>query len=241
MSRTNSRQRKHRWNVCERRDGIGCKFHQKPWCHRLTRVDIEAFARKHKIAIPEGLSEAEFMSRAEKATKPFDLLAYKYLKIDHINNNNRDNPRDGSNWQLSCQSGNIAKNPPRGRRGPKFKTGKWKEISTERVRERLKEATRALEQVNDSQRSISMEVLINRAAEKKFRKWIELKLKKYGEWEMQDAINAGAEFAEVNPQTTARWLKKMLSSEGKLTTESRDGWTYIQFKQKQEEVVEAAA
>jgi hypothetical protein len=236
MPRMNSRQRKHRWKTCADRDGIRCNICKKPWFEGLDRTAIEAYAKKKRVALPADVADKDFMSRAENATGPFQLLAYKRLVIDHVNNNNRDNPKDGSNWQLAHQSCNVAKNPQRGRRGVKSLGQKQKEISPEKVREKLIAAASAMAATNEPAVMLYLERQRFRNEKKKFKVWINAKLKKYGRWEMQDTIYAGAELLDVSPQTTARWLRGFLSTNGHLTDESgNDGYSYIVFKRKEEE------
>jgi hypothetical protein len=71
---------------------------------------------------------------------------------------------------------------------------------------------------------------LNTIAEPRFRAWIVGELQKKVLLVKKDAINAGAEFVGCSPQTTARYLDKLTSSQGPLMEKKCSGQMVIKLK-----------
>lgn len=141
------------------------------------------------------------------------------LDIDHIDG-------DPTNWnkdnlRLLCHRCNVilenqARVPPSDKREREAREGK--------------PGTRVSRQVV-SYKEGSTEMQANFLFELDFRKWILEKVRERGGYPKQDAIAAGAEVVGCSPTTTAKYLAKLLSSEGPLQ-EARDmlGDTHLVLK-----------
>jgi hypothetical protein len=164
--------------------------------------------------------------------------------LNHKDHNPHNNPPDGSNWELSCNSCNtldrprsksrylhIGISPYRTRRNAKrdlLRSAKNSHISLydkgksalqrERDRAREKEANKTNEYGRLIENPVALLIKRYRNKEKKFRKWVENKLITHGSWDYEDVINAGAEEVDANPQTVKKWLNKMTSSSGQYST-----------------------
>lgn len=164
--------------------------------------------------------------------------------LNHKDHNPSHNPEDGSNWELACNSCNTLDRPrgkssvsriglsPYRTRGNVKRENEHarknrpislrdKEKSTlqrEREREKQSEANRS----NEYARVLDSGALLDRrrykAKQKRFRKWVENKLINHGACDYEDIIDAGAETVDADQQSTRRWLKRMTSSAGELTT-----------------------
>jgi len=137
------------------------------------------------------------------------------LIVDHLDNNDKNNPKDGSNWQLLCRRHNYIKNPRR---------KKSIRIHTSLMR-------------SDTRDQSTAEMQKNAQAEPMFRHWIveQIRHSKDKRIRKDEAINGGAEYASCSPETIRkRYLPKMLSSVGMLFIydDASVGETFITLKPK---------
>lgn len=149
------------------------------------------------------------------------------LILHHRNHNPADNRLE--NLALTCQPCNIAERPRGKGRGAKFNNFNGKKMLIERGRavqgERLTELLAANEHI------LSAEFKKNLECEPKFKQWLARKIKKHGQWELDDVINAGAEHAGCSIQTAMRYLRKLMSSEGRYAYKADElGIKYVTMK-----------
>ena len=115
------------------------------------------------------------------------------LIVHHLDNNHRNNPRDGSNWKLACRHDNYILNP---RNSKKVKP--YIDINTSNDRDLC-----------------SPEMKKNMISEPLFRHWLYKMVIKNKGIPKDEAVNAGAEIAGCSPVTIKqRYLPKLLSAEG---------------------------
>jgi len=118
------------------------------------------------------------------------------LFLDHKDNNARNNPRTGSNWQLLCRPHNHLKNP-RGR----GKYNPMRDLTVEDLRTSLPQ---------------SAEMLKNQYSEPMFIEWLRTELEDIDEMDINDAINSGAYVADCSTKTIQRYINKYASRAGEL-------------------------
>jgi hypothetical protein len=166
------------------------------------------------------------------------------LILNHKDHNPNNNPVDGGNWELACNSCNtldrprsknrfsaIGISPYRSRGNAKrdllnsatnrhisLRDKEKSTLQREREREREREANRS----NEYARAYDSPLLLDRkrykTKHKRFRKWVENKIINHGSSSYEDIVNSGAEVFDVDQQTTTRWIKRMISSAGQYTT-----------------------
>jgi len=115
----------------------------------------------------------------------------KQLVIDHIDNNNDNNPSDGSNYQLLCRRHNTLKG-----------------IRAKKEQRPLAQYTRP---VIDTMPATMQK---NQEAEPKFVKWLKEYLKEYGELEYETCLVDGACIADCSQVTIGRYIEKHTSQYG---------------------------
>ena len=141
----------------------------------------------------------------------------KYLVLDHIDNNRKYNPLDGSNWQALCRSCNTKKNP-RGhsKRGLHARDRMKHYMSVcvcEYDNDHISQREKAFQ--NYDVVTTSEQLMINKESERLFRKWLLEVLVQVGLIEFREAVNSGAEHAHCSQVTINRYLDKLCSYEGK--------------------------
>jgi hypothetical protein len=120
--------------------------------------------------------------------------------VDHIDNDKANNPEDGTNWQLLCDSCNIKKNPRGPQKSSMFSSHKHLNLSHKREIENLKVRY--------------MTMAKNLAAEPTFRQFTERTLKTHGALKKSELLNAGAEDFHlktgetISQQALAKYLDK---------------------------------
>lgn len=137
------------------------------------------------------------------------------LVIDHVDNNNDNNPANGSNFQWLCRAHNVAKNPPGHHRAVnKFADIKHLEQSLER--ERVRERERANRYAIPDEGTIIRyeELRINKQAEPKARRLTRRLIEKNGVVNTKDLIDSVSEQCGISQQTYRRYLDKMISRWG---------------------------
>ena len=145
------------------------------------------------------------------------------LDTDHKDNDLSNT--DFSNFQLLCRSCNIKKNPPY-RRDPRLR-GDEKKISTSRL------ARSRSAHVADIPEPRSAEMARNLKSEPVFRKWFENEMKRQGRMLREEAIDSGAEIAEVSIDTSIKYLRKMTSKTGKFQViKDSNGDRWLEWKDK---------
>jgi hypothetical protein len=122
----------------------------------------------------------------------------KQLIIDHIDNNNDNNPNDGSNYQLLCRRHNALKSI------------------------RAKHEHRPQQFVRPVIDTMPATMQKNQEAEPKFVKWLKEYLKENGELEYQTCLVDGACIADCSQVTIGRYLEKHSSQYGPFFTYSTD-------------------
>lgn len=117
-----------------------------------------------------------------------------YLEIDHRDGDPRNNPIDGSNFQLLCRGDNRTKNP--------------------RGKGRRKSALNA--ESIDTARPSSAEFLKNQISEPLFCHWLDTKMRtvKPARMLLSETINSGAYVAQCTQPTIKKYLMKLCSNEG---------------------------
>lgn len=128
------------------------------------------------------------------------------LDIDHIDGNHKNDYPD--NLRLLCRRCNTTLG------------NKARSSSAKCVRERVegKPATRIVKE-DAGYRQGSPEMKANLLYEVSFRRWIMSTVCSLGGYPKAEAINEGAELFGCSPQTTQRYLAKLLSSAGSLKEE----------------------
>jgi len=101
--------------------------------------------------------------------------------VDHIDNDDTNNPRNGTNWRMLCHSCNIKKS--------------WI----------LKK-----ESIVESDTKVPFELKIGTKMELKWIKWLMDSIRKDGKVLYSKAINTGALEADCSPETIKRYLRKHL-------------------------------
>lgn len=130
------------------------------------------------------------------------------LKVDHIDNDPHNNPKNGKNWQLLCHACNIKKNPRGpGRRGI---DARHRLLSLEKERERESERDGESERI----RARTMEMQRNIDCEPKFKTWIEGMIGELSSLDVNDLVNAAANYVGCSQQTIRRYLDKVTSFTG---------------------------
>ena len=120
--------------------------------------------------------------------------ALTILELDHRDNNDRNNPRNGSNWQLLCRAHNHLKNPrAKGRFHP--------------------EKALRIEDLQTTQPQ-SAEMEKNLHSEPEFIEWLRIELEDKGEMNIDEAINSGAYIADCSQKTIQRYINKHASRAG---------------------------
>lgn len=137
------------------------------------------------------------------------------LCVDHIDNNNNNNPRDGRNWQYLCRGHNGRKNHRQASRKPKL-------FEFQDLKESLKRGRRK-EDRNERGDEIE-EVVIrfaemdkNKKASPVFREFVSMVLDGVKHISKKDLLDAGAEYVTqvlgdgcgIDQQTAERYLKKL--------------------------------
>lgn len=162
--------------------------------------------------------------------KEYRIKTGEGFLLDHIDNNPHNN--DPINHQLICRSCNAMKNP-RGK--SRFHNGKY--INRKRVRERGMRSVRAYADVDRVGKGPSYEQQRGMEGERQFVDWVKKKISANGYWPLEDTINAGAQKVGMSIQATARWSKKLLSSEGAYATFTMpDGMVVVILKGRPPEV-----
>jgi hypothetical protein len=121
------------------------------------------------------------------------------LIVDHIDNNDKNNPKDGSNWQLLCRHHNYIKNPRRC----------WA----------MKYFTARMQKVESSEPG-SPELRKSELAFPLYCEWLRRKVNENTAIPMDQAINSGAMFVtkcgiQLSPATIrSRYLPMLISSDG---------------------------
>lgn len=117
-----------------------------------------------------------------------------YLEIDHKDGDSKNNPLDGSNYQLLCRHDNRKKNP----RGKGRGSSKLRSDSI------------------DTAAPTSAEFRKNQIAEPLFRHWLHEQMRtiKPARITLAEAINSGAEVAGCSTITIKRYLSKLCSEAG---------------------------
>lgn len=108
------------------------------------------------------------------------------LVVDHVDDDDRHNPRDGSNWQLLCRRHN---NP---------------HLKTPAQTERLMRTQGPI----DAPDNMSAEMRKNIQAERIFQHWVYAYVRKNGAKPFEMLVNMGAFKAKCSPVTSRRYLKK---------------------------------
>jgi hypothetical protein len=153
------------------------------------------------------LNDTEFLQQAwTKGKCKGDLV------IDHIDNNNDNNPVDGSDWQWLCRSHNVKKDPPKaGRSVNRFLDGKGLEQSLYRNNNRDTETIGQHECRLEREWLMPATMKKNRESEPVFRKAVKALIAKYGRMKRRDLLNAACEKAQCVQCTGANYLEKMCS------------------------------
>lgn len=133
------------------------------------------------------------------------LLLGKEVRVDHIDNNNSNNPADGRNWQPLCHSCNTRNS--------------GKSMKQLRLMERRKR--KAFENGLSKTNGISAQIAINRVTEPAFREWVLTTIKQFGVVSWIDLVDGGCEFVSqkftaLSQATADRYLRKMTSIAGPL-------------------------
>lgn len=137
------------------------------------------------------------------------------LCIDHIDNNNSNNPKDGSNWQYLCRGHN-------GRKNHRGATKKNKLFQFNTLKDSLKRV-RDLKGVNDRGDEVTDVVIRfaemdkNKRASPLFREFVSMTIDQCGVLSKKDLLDAGAEYVTqvlgdgcgIDQQTAERYLKKL--------------------------------
>jgi hypothetical protein len=150
------------------------------------------------------------------------------LVVHHIDNNNSNNAM--YNLTLACQPCNIALHP---RSKLNIHKGIRYMRERERERERERDSARSSKLMDLMRNGLTYEQRKNIEGENKFKEWVEGKVKRHGYWNLQDVLGAGAVVGNVSIQTTERWVKKLVSSEGLFSTHTMEsGEIVLIFKGK---------
>jgi hypothetical protein len=107
------------------------------------------------------------------------------LVVDHIDDNDKNNPRDGSNWQLLCRRHNIA------------------HLKHAAVVQKVVRSTPAL----DAPEGLSAEMRKNRTSEPAFRHFAYAFVRKHGATPFETLVERGAFRGKCSTVTTRRYLK----------------------------------
>lgn len=133
------------------------------------------------------------------------------LVIDHADNNNENNPPDGSNHRIRCRGHNIRKNPRgKGSRKDKFDGMKRLKISLERERARARE----YQTENGGAVVRYAEMAKNKEAEPVYRKAALRIVATHGIVAKKDLNDSCSEWAQCSTQTGYRYLDKLLAKWG---------------------------
>ena len=156
------------------------------------------------------------------------------LKVDHIDNDPHNNPKNGKNWQLLCHACNIKKNPRGpGKRGIRLR---HKLLYLGREEQSKNEGQGASESADLRVRVLSAEMKKNVECEWRFREWLIETLTELQVMARSDATDGGAEHLtrlgySITQQTTDRYLQKMTSFVGQVEVfTGEDGRRYIRLK-----------
>lgn len=120
--------------------------------------------------------------------------ALSSLVLDHRDNNARNNPKSGSNWQLLCRAHNHLKNP----------RGKGKFHPSHGL---------TIESLHRTQPQ-SREMEKSERCEPVFVEWLREKLEIDGQVHIDDARNSGAYIADCSQKTIDRYINKYASDAG---------------------------
>jgi len=128
------------------------------------------------------------------------------LEIDHID---PDGPDSFANLRLLCKSCNLDRRRSKDRGINERETKPQRQLSLEEALSATYQAKQTIEYAAGS-----VEMQANGFYENSYRAWVlqQVPIKK------QDAINGGAETVGCSPETASRYLNKLTSSAGPLTT-----------------------
>jgi len=146
--------------------------------------------------------------------------------LDHKDNNPKNNPPDGSNWQILCRSHNRRKNPGAPRRfsnnfAGRLKMGYSQEVKRGRNREGI------------PIRGMSAEMRKSEEAKPKILKWIkdEIAKDKDRRIETLEAVNSGACIGDVKQKSVGEYIDAWTSRAGELEEKTIDGVEYLMLKE----------
>lgn len=138
--------------------------------------------------------------------------AQNKLEIDHLDGNSWNN--DPPNLRLLCKGCNVHFE----NLAAEERAALTRERSDRNERERGKAATQFL-RAAVNYKDGSPEMQANYLCEIDFREWTLSKVVEQGSYPKKQAIFAGAELVGCSPTTTSRYLEKLLSDHGPLTTQ----------------------
>jgi len=137
------------------------------------------------------------------------------LCVDHIDNNNNHNPKDGSNWQWLCRGHNGRKNHRGASRKPKLFDFQDLKESLKRGRNKRAKNERGDEEEEVKIRFAEMDK--NKKASPIFREFVSMVIAEVKLVSKKDLLDAGAEYVTqtlgdgcgIDQQTAERYLKKL--------------------------------
>lgn len=135
------------------------------------------------------------------------------LCVDHEDNNNRNNPLDGSNWRRRCRGHNGRKNHRGATKKPKL--FEFTDLKESLKRVRIRDGEQGTEIEETQIRSAEFEK--NKRCEPKVREFVSMLLKTASEISLNDLVCAAAEYTTqvfgagngIDQQTALRYIQKL--------------------------------
>ena len=206
------------------------------------------FKRKAGVASAEGQPRVLTPGKAKKARELCrqrdgdkcavcgkDGKVYRHEKkrdfdLDHIDGNKKNNPSDGSNWQLACHSCNCKKDP-RGVRAQPYFNGVNR---LKKARERTKERERSEQWEQENDRLIPPSMRANLEREPIFRRTALMLMKSRTRMKRKDLLDACCESSGASQQAGSNYLDKMCSELGTFLCETKleEGKRYVLWRRR---------